>query len=42
MARLVRLLPILIPIVRRLANDPRVRAKVKSTVDRYRSSNRRP
>jgi hypothetical protein len=41
MARLVRLLPILIPIVRRVVNDPRVRSQAAKARDRYRSSRRR-
>lgn len=41
MARLIRLLPILIPLIRRLANDPRVRAKAAQARDRYRESKRR-
>jgi hypothetical protein len=41
MARLLRLLPILIPLVRRLARDPRVRAKAAQARDRLLASRRR-
>lgn len=41
MGRLIRLLPILIPIARRVINDPRVRAQAAKARDRYRASRRR-
>ncbi len=41
MARLARLLPILIPIVRRVVSDPRVQSQAEKARDRYRSFRRR-